>query len=295
MLAAIGVTIVILAVISGFLLERGNLSILIQPAELIIICGATLGSFLIASPKKLAFRLMKDFFSVFIPKKDPKLIFFNILLLLFELVTYFRREGAMAVEKHVNEPKKSFIFNKYPLVRDDSDLCDFICDNLKIFIAVNIEPYEFDNLMEIDIETYQTRALVSPIALGKVADSLPGLGILAAVLGVVLTMGKLNEPPEILGHSVGAALVGTFLGVLGCYGLVGPISIHLEHLAQEKQAMLNVIKTTLTASAIGIPPAMAVESGRRAIPNEYRISFDRLERYIRSERDKADQANYSQA
>ncbi len=288
MLAGAGIIIVLMAVLGGFLWEGGNPYVLLQPAELLIIGGAAFGSLLIASPPKVVRDIMRNVPAIFKSTRDSQKIFSNILLMLFALLTTFRREGALVVEKAVNEPRRSSLFKKYPSILRNEELCNFICDNFKVYITTDIEPHEFDNLMEIDMETQRQQAMVPPNALGKLADSLPGLGIVAAVLGVVLSMAKMNEPPEVLGRSVGAALVGTFLGVFACYGFVGPMSTKLEYQVQEKQARLNVIKTTLGAMAIGMPPAMAIESGRRAVPSEYRPSFDALERAIRGGRKKAD-------
>ncbi|MCX5906136.1 MAG: flagellar motor stator protein MotA [Deltaproteobacteria bacterium] len=282
MLAIAGIIIVFLAVMGGFKWQGGNVHVLIHPAELLIIGGAALGSLLIASPKRVVRDILRSFPSIFKNEKDSKKLFVDILLLLFQLLTEFRREGVQHVERMVNTPHKTPLFKKYSIVLKNEEVCNFICDNFKIFITTDIEPHEFDNLMEIDMETQRQQAMISPLAFGKLADSLPGLGIVAAVLGVVLSMGKMSEAPEVLGRSVGAALVGTFLGVLACYGFVGPMSTRLEYQVHEKQALLNVIKTTMGAVAIGMPPAMAVESGRRAIPSEY------LERILRSGRKKSD-------
>jgi chemotaxis protein MotA len=287
MLTIVGIFVVFLAVMGGYKLEGGNLSVLFQPAELLIIGGAALGSFLIASPRHVRREVFRNLPLLFKKERDSKQIFLDILLLLFALMTKFRREGAIPVEVIVNEPERSALFKKYPEILKREELVRFICDNFKLYITIDVDPHEFDHLMEIDIETQRQQAMVPPQALAKLADSLPGLGIVAAVLGVVLSMAKMNEPPEVLGHSVGAALVGTFLGVLGCYGFVGPMSTKLEHQIQEKEARLNVIRTTLGAMAVGMPPAMAVESGRRAIPSEYRPTFEELEKALSSGRKKA--------
>jgi chemotaxis protein MotA len=151
-------------------------------------------------------------------------------------------------------------------------------------MAANMEAHEFESLMDIDIESHHTDAMISSTSVNKVADALPGLGIVAAVLGVVLTMGKISEPPEVLGHSIGAALVGTFLGVLSCYGFVGPIASNMEHMVREQSSQLQVVKAALVAFAMGWPPVMALESARRAIPSRDRPSFDELEGVIKGAR-----------
>ncbi len=158
---------------------------------------------------------------------------------------------------------------------------EFLCDNLKVIITANMPPHELDSLMDIDIEAHHHEEMTPATSLGTTADGLPGLGIVAAVMGVVLTMGKIDQPPKVLGESIGAALVGTFLGVLLCYGFVGPMSQNMTHAANEKEVYLQVIKVVLVAFVGGSAPQMAVESGRRAIPGSSRPSFNELEKAIR--------------
>jgi chemotaxis protein MotA len=205
---------------------------------------------------------------------------------MFEMLSIVRRDGALAIENHVRKPTNSNIFTKYPSILKNHHVRDFLCDNLKAFISGKMEPIEFENMMDLDKESQQSYELVPALSLGKVADALPGLGIVAAVLGVVLTMGKIKEPPEVLGHSVGAALVGTFLGVLGCYGFVGPMSINLEHRAREKESLLNVAKACLMGFSQGHHPAIAVEFARRAIPGRDRPTFEELEDALKAVRKK---------
>ncbi len=286
MLPIIGIVAVFAAVIGGYLLEHGNLSLLVQPAELVIIGGAALGAFLISSPRKVALNTFKQIFSVFTARETTKQSYMDILILMFEMLSIVRRDGALAIENHVRKPTNSNIFTKYPSILKNHHVRDFLYDNLKAFISGKMEPIEFENMMDLDKESQQSYELVPALSLGKVADALPGLGIVAAVLGVVLTMGKIKEPPEVLGHSVGAALVGTFLGVLGCYGFVGPMSINLEHRAREKESLLNVAKACLMGFSQGHHPAIAVEFARRAIPGRDRPTFEELEDALKAVRKK---------
>ncbi|KAF0122579.1 MAG: chemotaxis protein MotA [bacterium] len=161
------------------------------------------------------------------------------------------------------------------------DIINFLCDNVKVIITTNVPPHELEDLMELEIETHHHEAMVPSRSIAKIADALPGLGIVAAVLGVVLTMGKIDQPPSVLGHCVGAALVGTFLGVLMCYGLVGPMATNLEYKAKEDSVYFQIIKVALVAFVGGSPPQMAVEFARRAIPGKERPTFDELEKGIR--------------
>jgi chemotaxis protein MotA len=284
MTAIIGIFIVLGGVIGGYLLERGNLHVLFQPAELVIIGGAALGSLLISAPQKIAVTTFKNLTTVFRAGGVHKAFYLELLLLLFELFRTVQREGMVSIEVHVNKPEESNIFTKYKNVSSNKHVLDFICDNLKVFSASGMDPHDLEGLMDIDSEARFHESMIWPGNVSRVSDSLPGLGIVAAVLGVVITMGKMGEPPEVLGHSVGAALVGTFLGVLACYGFVGPMAANLEHKAKENQTIVHVIKTALFACASGSAPAIAVESGRRAVPPHERPSFDELEEAMRNER-----------
>lgn len=281
MFAIIGTVIVLACVVGGYILEHGNLSLLFQPVELLIIGGAALGAFITASPKAVIQATIKGLISILSAKDTAKEHFMEILTLMFEFLSVARREGVIAIEDHVNKPDQSKIFTKYPHIMSDHHLRDFICDNLKAYISGSIDPPEFETLMDIDIEAQHHHALVAPTAITKVADGLPALGIVAAVLGVVLTMAKIKEPPEVLGASIGAALVGTFLGVLLSYGFVGPLAGNLENRAKEHAVLLNVAKAALMGLAQGVPPMLAVEFARRAIPGPDRPSFEELENAIK--------------
>ncbi len=277
MIALLGVFIVTGCVIGGFLFEGGHLAILVQPAELLIIGGAAIGSFLIASPMSVVMDVIKAVPKVFFGKGHGKDDYLEILGVLYRLFAEARKGGTVAIDQHVNNPSGSSIISRYPKVAKDDVLCNFICDNLKVVVAGNIEPHVMDAIMDLDVLTRYRHASEPSHAVAKVADSLPGLGIVAAVLGVVLTMGKLNEPPEVLGHSIGAALLGTFLGVLLCYGFVGPIAANLEHSAKAHQAQLRTIKAGIAAFVAGLPPLLAAEAARRAIPGHAQPSFEELE------------------
>jgi chemotaxis protein MotA len=214
MFAAIGIVVVASAVIGGFLMEEGNLYVLIQPAELLIIFGAALGSFLIASPSKIVSLVLKNIGTVFSGGGTSKKAYLELLTLLNVLLSKIRKEGLVSIEADIENPDKSALFGKYKTVSANGSLLEFICDNLKVIITANMPPHELDNLIDIDIDAQHSEELTPSRSIEKVADALPGLGIVAAVLGVVLTMGKIDQPPAVLGHSIGAALVGTFLGVL---------------------------------------------------------------------------------
>lgn len=281
MFAIIGIIVVLGSVIGGYLMEEGNLHVLFQPAEVVIIFGAALGSFLIASPSKVVGLVSKHAASIIASKGQSKTKYLELLALLYQLFSKIRKEGLVSIESDIENPERSPIFQKHGSVLSNRHALNFICDNLKVIITANVPPHELDNLMDIEIDTHHHEAMIPSHSISKVADALPGLGIVAAVLGVVLTMGKIDQPPMVLGHSIGAALVGTFLGVLMCYGFVGPMAANLEHQARENGALLQVIKVALVAFVGGSAPQMAVEFGRRAIPDKEKPTFNELEQQVR--------------
>jgi chemotaxis protein MotA len=281
MFVIIGIVVVLGSIIGGFLMEGGNLHVLFQPAELVIIFGASIGAFFIASPSRVVKLVVKHITLIISSKEQSKEKYLEILSLLYQLFSKIRKEGLISIESDVEAPDKSAIFNKYKSVMTNLDIINFLCDNVKVIITTNVPPHELEDLMELEIETHHHEAMVPSRSLAKIADALPGLGIVAAVLGVVLTMGKIDQPPSVLGHCVGAALVGTFLGVLMCYGFVGPMATNLEYKVKEDSVYFQIIKVALVAFVGGSPPQMAVEFARRAIPGKERPTFDELEKGIR--------------
>ncbi|MBE0569828.1 MAG: flagellar motor stator protein MotA [Deltaproteobacteria bacterium] len=282
MLNLIGIVVVLSAVIGGFLMEGGNLHVLLVPAELVIIGGAAIGAFMISSPPKIMGSTVRSIGGVFRSKNHGKKHFIELLTLLYQVFSKIRKEGLISIEADIEHPEQSSLFQRFPSVAKDKHVLNFICDNLKVIISTSIPPHELDGLLDIEIETGEHESMVPSHALNRIADGLPGLGIVAAVLGIVLTMGKLDQPPSVLGHSIGAALVGTFLGILLCYGFVGPMAANLEYKAKEDEVVLQVIKLTLVAFVGGSAPQIAVEFGRRAIPGDNKPTFSELETAVRA-------------
>jgi len=274
MFVIIGIVVVLGMIVAGYLMEHGNLSVLFQPAEFVIIFGAAIGSFVISNPKKIISGTIRDALKVFTAPDIGKTHYVELLLCLNEIFTKVKREGFLAIEQDVDNPHQSATFTKYKSVSSDHHIIEFICDNFRTIISTNMTPSELEELMDVDIEAQHHDHVASAEAITRVADALPGLGIVAAVLGVVLTMGKISEPPEVLGHSIGSALVGTFIGILSCYGILGPIGTNLEHKAKAKGSMLNVIKIAIVQTAQGAAPQAAIESARRAIPADDRPDFN---------------------
>ncbi|HNY65527.1 MAG TPA: flagellar motor stator protein MotA [Deltaproteobacteria bacterium] len=280
----IGAAIVIVSVLGGFVLERGNLATIFQPVEVLIIGGAVVGSTLIMSPMKVFKEILYAIKGALSSKSYDKEKYIQVLTLLYEIFNKMRKEGIIAVETHVEAPENSEIFKRYPEILGNHRTLDFICDSIKTLLSIEITPYEFDNLLEVDIESNIEEQSHPVHRVAKAADALPGLGIVAAVLGVVLTMGKINEPPEVLGHSIGAALVGTFLGVLLCYGFVGPLASLMEHKIKEEESYYHVIRIALVSFVARSVPQIAIEFARRAIPESERPSFNELERIVKGKK-----------
>lgn len=281
MFVLIGIVIVLVGVLGGYLMEEGNLALLFQPAEFVIIFGAALGGFIISSPMKVIRAVRASLIRMFSSRIYGKSDYMEALVLLNEIFFKIRKEGLVSIESDLDEPEKSPIFKKYPKFLKNHHAVAFLTDTLRTLTITDIEAHELASLLDYEIDAHHEEALVPSKSIANVADSLPGLGIVAAVLGVVLTMKKISEPPEVLGHSIGAALVGTFLGVLMCYGFVGPISRNIEAIANEDREFLTVLKAALLAFVNTPSPQVAIEFARRVVPGELKPSFLELESVIK--------------
>jgi chemotaxis protein MotA len=278
MFVIIGLVIVFGAVIGGYLMEHGKLAVLMQPAELLIIGGAALGTLLVGNPPHLLSKIMKGLLGLFGASRFSKQLYLETLKMFYVLFNHARKNGLMALEADVEEPAKSQIFSKFPAFLKDHHALHFVCDSLRMAVTGAVTPFDLDQMMETDLEVHHHGEEQAVAALSTVADALPGLGIVAAVLGVVVTMGSLGGPPEEIGHKVAAALVGTFLGILLCYGLVGPLAANMTKRNEEQGAYLAVLRTVLTSFIKGTTPLLALEIGRRAIPGNVRPTCQELEK-----------------
>jgi len=281
MFAIIGIIVVFGAIVAGYKMEHGNMKVLLQPAEILIICGAALGTVLIANPLRVLKAIIAGIMGVFGGSPYTKQRYNETLKMMYELLNKARKEGLMGLEGDVEEPTKSPIFTKYPKFLKDHHIRDFLCDTLRMAIT-GVEAFDLDQLLELDMEVHHHEATQPATAMSTVADTLPGLGIVAAVLGVVITMGSLGGPPEEIGRKVAAALVGTFLGILLCYGLISPIAASMTKVVDEEHAYLHVLRVLLIAFLKGSAPILAVEVGRRAIPGHVRPSFQEVENACRN-------------
>jgi chemotaxis protein MotA len=281
MLMIVGLVVVFGAVVAGYLMEGGILLVLNQPAEFIIIVGAAVGSLLVSTPGRVLSMALAQIKQVLggPPKKDE---YVDLLAMLYQIFKQVQQQGVMSLEPHFEDPSKSSILTKYPKFMAKHEAVDFLADSVKVLIVGGILPHDLEALMDEDLKVHHDDALKPSAALTKLGDALPGLGIVAAVLGVVITMGHIDGPPAEIGHRVGAALVGTFLGILLSYGVAQPVAGAMETRVNADSYYCQCIKAGLLAIYKGNPPAIAVEFARRVLPHEVRPSFNDTEKFCRA-------------
>src|SRR3984885_8350637 len=277
MFSIIGIVVVFGAVIGGFLMEKGKMPVLIQPAELLIIGGSAIGTLLVANPLPLIIKIFKSLIGILGGSRFSAACYLDSLKMLFDIFQFARKSGMAKLEEDIESPDKSAVFSKYPKLVKDHHVLYFICDTLRTAVAGVVAPHDLDALVEADIEIHHHASSAPVRALQTVADALPGLGIVAAVLGIVITMGALGGPPGEIGQKVAAALVGTFLGILLSYGLVGPLASNLEKIIEAESQYYQVLRAGLMAFAKGMAPMISVEFARRAIPHDMRPTFQNME------------------
>jgi len=277
MLAVLGILIVFAAVVGGFLLEQGNPYVLLQPAELVIVGGSAIGILLVANPPSMMRRILMGAGTLLHPPEHSKASFLRYLRMLYEVFQFAHRSGIATLETDAEEPAHSAIFSNYPEFLRDTAIREFICDSLRMLVIGITTASELDHLMDLDIEV-RRRGRRGPVsALHAIADSLPGLGIVAAVLGVVITMQAIGSAPESVGQKVAVALVGTFLGILLCYGVFGPAASRLDHIIEAQTELLQMVRIAVVSFARGAMPMLAAEYARRSIPVELRPTFIEME------------------
>ncbi len=281
MFSIIGILVVIGSVLGGFLMEKGKLPVLVQPSEFLTIAGAAIGTVIAANPMHVLKGVFTGVLGVLKGGGVPEKRYIETLKMLFEVFTKARKEGMVAVEADVEEPEKSPVFSKYPTFLKDHHVVAFVCDTLRMAVTGGVKPFDVEQMMELDLEVHHHTSMQPTQALSSMADALPGLGIVAAVLGIVVTMGALGGPPAEIGHKVAAALVGTFLGILLCYGVVGPLAANMAKGIDEQHAYYHVLRVTLLSFIKGVSPILAVEMGRRAIPEHVRPKFAVVEKACR--------------
>jgi chemotaxis protein MotA len=273
----IGMVVTLGCVLGGFMAMGGHIEVLIQPWEVVIICGAALGSFLVANPMKVVKDTGKACMEAFKQAVPKERDYLEVLGVLHSLMRELKSKSRGEVEAHIDNPDESVIFQAFPTVLKNHDLTHFICDYCRIIIIGNARPHEIEALMDEEIQTIRADKLKAYHALTAMSDGFPAIGIVAAVLGVVKAMGALDQSPEILGGLIGAALVGTFLGIFMSYCVVGPIATKIKTVREKKNRLYVIVKQTLLAYMNGSLPQVAIEFGRKTISAYERPSIDAVE------------------
>ena len=263
-------------------MEKGQLLVLIQPAEMVTIGGAALGTLVAANPMYILKGVGGCLIGVLSGSPYTKQRYLDTLKMMFDLFSKARKEGFVAIESDIEGADQSPIFSQYPKFMKDHHAKDFVCDTMRMAITGGVQPFDVDQMMELDMEVHHHCLALPTSALTTVADALPGLGIVAAVLGIVITMGALGGPPEEIGKKVAAALVGTFLGILMCYGVIGPLASSMTKRNDEEHAYYHILRVVMLAFIKGTSPILAVEMARRAIPAHLRPSFAEVEKACRN-------------
>lgn len=279
----IGYVVVLGMIFGAFIIHGGDIMVVVHamPTELMAIFGGAFGAFIVANQGKTLKAVKGALPTLFKPSKYTKERYMELLSLLYEILMKIRKEGLMAVEADVENPHSSPIFSKYANVGHDHHVVEFITDYLRIMVSGNLNAMEIENLMDIEIETHHHEGHAPVAAINRLGDALPAFGIVAAVLGVVNTMGSVGQPPAVLGGMIGSALVGTFLGILLAYGIVAPLGSLLEQKLDEGTKEFQCIKTVLLSSMQGYAPQTAVEFGRKVLYSTERPTFAELEQHVK--------------
>lgn len=276
----VGILVVFGMVFGGYMIHGGNMGVILKaaPTELMIIMGAAVGGYIVGNPMKtikMGFKLaIRGLTFKGVPKQD----FVQLLQMLFQLFQLFRKDGPQAVEKHIENPEKSEIFTAYPSFMKNHHAVHYLCDTMKVTLSADLSPFDVDDLLDGDLKAIHSEEHAAQHAFQTMSDGIPGLGIVAAVLGIVITMGKLDQGTQVIGASVAGALVGTMLGVFLCYGLVGPMALKIHNDLEAEGRYLSVIKAAMVALQRGAPPLVCVEYGRRTIQPEERPSFEEMDK-----------------
>ena len=286
MLVIVGYVVSLVCIFGVYIFHGGNIQVILTalPFEMITIFGAAFGAFMVNNQPKVLRATLKLIPTAFKGSKYTKERYLELMALLYDILQKARKEGLMAIEKDVEDPHSSEIFNKYPTVGHDHHVVEFMTDYLRMMVSGNLNAHEIESLMDSEIDTHHAEAHAPIAAIGRLSGGLPAFGIVAAVLGVVNTMGSVGQPPAVLGGMIASALVGTFLGILLAYGVVEPLGGLLEQKTEDAGKELQCIKTTLLASMQGYNPSTAIEFGRKVLFSTERPTFAELESHVRGKK-----------
>jgi len=286
MLVIIGYVVCLGCIFGVYIAHGGNITVILHalPFEIITIMGGAIGAFVVNNQGKVLKATLKTLPTVMKGSKYTKARYMELMSLLYDILQKARKDGLMAIEKDVETPHESEIFKKYPAVGHDHHVVEFMTDYLRMMVSGNLNSHEIESLMDSEIETHHQEAHAPIAALARLAGALPAFGIVAAVLGVVNTMGSVGQPPSVLGGMIGSALVGTFLGILLAYGVVEPLAGLLEQKSEDAAKEFQCIKTTLLASMQGYNPSTAIEFGRKVLFSTERPTFGELEAHVKGKK-----------
>lgn len=286
MFVIIGFVVSMLCIFGVYIFHGGNIAVVLKalPFEMTTILGAAIGAFLINNQMKVIKASLKGLAGCFKGSRYTKARYMELMALQYDLLQKARKEGLMAIEQDVENPHESAVFKKYPTIAADHHVVEFITDYLRMMVSGNLNAHEIESLMDAEIETHHQEAHAPVAAIARLAGGLPAFGIVAAVLGVVNTMGSVGQPPAVLGGMIGSALVGTFLGILLAYGVVEPMGGLMEQKVEESGKEFLCIKTTLLASMQGYAPSTAIEFGRKVLFSDVRPSFSELEGHVKGKK-----------
>lgn len=281
MFIVIGMVVVFGSIVVGYTMHGGHMAVLVQISEFIIIGGCALGALIVGNRPSVVKRIFAESLAILKPTPYNRAAFTELLQVLYEMFYMARRDGLVGIESHIENPEASDLFGKYPGFAKHHHAVAFLADTMKVMLTGTVEDHHLSEILELDLEQFHEEAMIVPQAVARVGDAMPGFGIVAAVLGVIITMGKIGGEAAAIGQSVAAALVGTFLGVLLAYGVVGPLAQALENRTRGEAAYMRCIRTALLSFARGDPPMTSVEFARRNIEPEDRPSFAELEELTR--------------
>jgi chemotaxis protein MotA len=287
MLVLVGAFMVLACVLGGFVLAHGQILALWQPYELLIIGGGAVGAFISANPAKVVKAALRDATGLLKGSKYSKQDYIDLLSMLYDLFSLMRKEGLLGIEEHIEDPQSSSLFSAYPRLLREHHLIEFTTDCLRLIVGGSMNPHELEQLLEVELETHHHEAIAPALAITKMADALPGFGIVAAVLGIVTTMSQLGDDTSRIGMHIAGALVGTFLGILLCYGFIGPLGAAMENRVQEDGRAFECVKIALLANLRGYNPKVAVEFARKSLSTNTRPGFQDLEDHLKASPRKA--------
>jgi|SRR5690554_45786 len=280
MLKILGAFIIVAGVLGGYALANGDLSVLWQPAELIIILSAGIGALIVGNPKEVLSEMFVQIKGVFIYRRRGEEFQRQLLMLLYELLETVEDGGLKALDQHIEEPEESELFNKYPLISQERNLMAFIADNFRLMAMGKITAHELEGFLEQELDAMEQALMQPSRSLHNVSEAMPGFGILAAIMGIIITMGGIDGSVADIGANVAAALVGTFIGIFMCYCLMGPLSNAMGQRVKTELSALECVRTTLVAHLAGKPTLLSVDAGRKLIEQDVKPAFKQLETWV---------------